>query len=139
MEEAITLTSPETKYCLQKRQKKKKKKYRVGFSKSSFHVIERGIKIYQTKLCISWLRLKGAHRLLKTFLQPSLLLRSTDFQNRFLNSGLHVLAPFITCIFNIPGDTLITTLCFNCYQHLDYMVILQPKVNIKLLSLPAEE
>lgn len=95
--------------------RRKKKKYRVGFSKSSFHVIERGIKIYQTKLCISWLRLKGAHRLLKTFLQPSLLLRSTDFQNRFLNSGLHVLAPFITCIFNIPGDTLITTLCFNCY------------------------
>lgn len=75
----------------------------------------------------------------KTLLQPSLLLLSTDLQNRFLNSGLYILSPFITWIFNIPRDTLIITPCFNCYQHLDYMVISQPKVNIKLLSLPAEE
>lgn len=58
---------------------------------------------------------RSAQPVMKTLLQPSLLLLSTDLQNRFLNSGLYILSPFITWIFNIPRDTLIITPCFNCY------------------------
>jgi len=50
--EAISLTSPKTNLGKGRRGKKKKKDYRVGLQRSIFHMIEPGIKIYQTKLCV---------------------------------------------------------------------------------------
>lgn len=97
---------------------------------------EPAIKIYQRKLCLR-AEQERSTGCAQNFSSPTpFFLSSTTPQNRSLNSSS---APFITCISNIPRDTLITMLCFNCYSHLDYMVILQPEVNIKLLPCPAEE